>query len=85
MRETNWVRREKPGDRSTKTETLEEIAERIAYSEATSEPESLKADVLSALRNEREACAQVADEYQSFGNGYKRIRAEIAAAIRKGR
>lgn len=50
-----------------KTETLDHIADRIAYKylDKTVASAKLKSEILSALRNERERCAKVADAVEA--------------------
>lgn len=83
-----------PPDKQPAAETLEEIAERIAKQHApTFYQGALSRDILSALRNERERCAKVAEVIPESkfdldhepARTEQQIRAGIAAAIRKGR
>ena len=67
------------------SETLEEIAERLAeLAQDSIIAGEVEQAILSALRNEREACAKIADsafaEYQTGHNAGK----WIARAIREG-
>lgn len=78
-----------------KTETLEEIADRIAYKylDRTVASAKLKSEILSALRNERERCAKVAEVIPDSkfdldhepARTEQQIRNDIIAAIREGR
>lgn len=78
----------------TQSETPEQIAERIArehigtasYYDAARK--LLKDAVLSALRNERENCAKVAEDHYEHAvecDGGQACSLNIAAAIREGR
>lgn len=68
------------------SETLEEIAHKIVrrYLDDYTNDHQLEQQIISALRNEREACAKIADsafpEYQTGHNAGK----WIARAIREG-
>lgn len=80
-----------PPPPDTKVETPEEIADRIIQRHTNDQgqwittPSLVRMSILSALRNEREACAKVAEtaftEFQTGHNAGK----WIASAIREGR
>lgn len=73
------------------SESLEEVSDRIILGHTNSEgqwvtsPSLVRESILSALRNERERCARVAETaYAEFQTGYNAGK-WIANAIREGR
>lgn len=82
------MRKEKAAQTETPVETLEQIAERILVDgiDCTGRvfESRMKLAILSALRNERERCARVAETHSATDCDGPDCGIVIAQAIRKG-